>query len=314
LLGLLGAMALTTETRATLTDGMGTTGAQNNEAPYRGIWLRNVFDLKPTPAQLVETANTEPPPNIKLTGITTILGNKQALFMVQAAAERGKPAGPEQSYILSEGQRRGVLEVVEINPKTATVKIKNEGVLSTITFPSNNVSGASQKIAGAGLASQLGFHRAANANPGFSSANAVENAANTTPPGLAPQTAYNTSETPFMGGYFGGYIGGVATPVATPSVPAPNVAAQTPAPVSNPSPPDVMSQTAAALAQAQARAASEGRSLMPEAPVSEVIPELPAPAQTVATGSSPSRPQFLTPPPVPNLPAPPTLPASLQPH
>ncbi|MDB6112707.1 MAG: hypothetical protein JWR69_4457, partial [Pedosphaera sp.] len=73
------------------------------------------------------------PPKVKLTGITTILGNKRALFMVQEVPAPGK-AQKEESYILTEGQRQGLLEVLEIDERTGRVKIKNDGSISVVTF------------------------------------------------------------------------------------------------------------------------------------------------------------------------------------
>jgi hypothetical protein len=109
-------------------------GAVDNN-PYRAIIERNVFDLKPPPPPVAPpTVTNTPPPNVKLTGITSILGTKRALFMVGAAAQPGKPPGKEESYILEEGQRQGVIEVLEINQKAATVKIKNDGNESVIAL------------------------------------------------------------------------------------------------------------------------------------------------------------------------------------
>src|SRR4051794_36404005 len=102
--------------------------------PYHAIVERNVFDLKaPAPPAPTSTVTNTPPPNVKLTGLTTILGNKRALFMVQEAPVGGKPQ-KEESYILTEGQRQGALEVLEINEKTETVKVSNDGTVSVLTF------------------------------------------------------------------------------------------------------------------------------------------------------------------------------------
>jgi hypothetical protein len=101
---------------------------------YHAIAERNVFDLKPpTPPPPPAPAVTTAPPNVKLTGITTILGNKRALFMVQEAPAPGK-AQKQESYILTEGQRQGLIEVLEIDERTGRVKIKNDGSISVVTF------------------------------------------------------------------------------------------------------------------------------------------------------------------------------------
>src|SRR4051812_47174959 len=95
---LLGSVALATGVQAIVNEPV-------DSNPYHAIVERNVFDLKPPPPPTppVTVTNT-PPPNVKLTGITTILGNKRALFMVQEASVPGKPANKEESYILTEGQ------------------------------------------------------------------------------------------------------------------------------------------------------------------------------------------------------------------
>jgi hypothetical protein len=68
-----------------------------------------------------------------LTGITSILGNKRALLEVEFPAKPPQPV-KEQSYILTEGQRVGSIEVLEINEKTSRVKVDNSGAVTEITF------------------------------------------------------------------------------------------------------------------------------------------------------------------------------------
>jgi hypothetical protein len=114
------------------------------DSPYNAIWLRNVFDLKPKPDPSLNAAPEAPPtppPNVQLTGIMTILGTKQALFMVQPRPEAGKPPGSPHSYILKEGERRDMLEVLEIHPKEHNVKIKVDDLVTTITFETNKPAG-----------------------------------------------------------------------------------------------------------------------------------------------------------------------------
>jgi len=121
---------------------MGTRAAVNDNDtsagnPFSAIVERNVFALKdPPPPPPLEVKTNTPPPNIRLTGITTIFGtsNKRALFMVQEVGIPGKPAGKEESYILTEGQRQGPIEVVEIDEKHNSVKIKNDGNEAVLTL------------------------------------------------------------------------------------------------------------------------------------------------------------------------------------
>ncbi len=101
--------------------------------PYQGIVDRNVFGLKPPPPLPKPEDNKPPPPKITLTGITTILGNKRALMKVQVPAKPGEPA-KEQSYILTEGQRDGEIEVLEINELEGSVKVNESGLVTLLTF------------------------------------------------------------------------------------------------------------------------------------------------------------------------------------
>ena len=119
--------------------------------PYQGITDRNIFALKPPPAPPRPEDNKQPPPNIKLTGITTILGRKQALLLVDVPAKPPQPA-KQESYILTEGQRDGDIEIVAINEKEGVVKVKNHGEPQTLDFVNNGVkvpAGSSMPMAAA---------------------------------------------------------------------------------------------------------------------------------------------------------------------
>jgi len=99
--------------------------------PYQGIVERNLFNLKPPPGPEDNLPPPAPPPKITLTGITTILGNKRVLFKVQVPPR--PPAPPkEESYILSEGQRDGDIEVLEIDETGGVVKFNNHGTIQTL--------------------------------------------------------------------------------------------------------------------------------------------------------------------------------------
>jgi hypothetical protein len=110
--------------------------ADTAENPYQAIIDRNVFSLKPPPPPPDPTEVNKPTAlKITLTGITTILGNKRVLM--KTAAPPGKPGEPpktEQSYILTEGQREGEIEVIEIDEKAGSVKVSNAGTVQTLTF------------------------------------------------------------------------------------------------------------------------------------------------------------------------------------
>ena len=101
---------------------------------YHAITERNVFGLRaPAPPPTL----TNPPaalPKITLTGITTILGNKRALMKVIPAGEKPGQTNKEQSVILTEGQREGEVEVLQIDERLGSVKVNNSGTVMTLTF------------------------------------------------------------------------------------------------------------------------------------------------------------------------------------
>ncbi len=100
--------------------------------PYLTIPERNAFHLRPAAPKQVEQAHP-PLPLVHLTGITTILRGKRALLKVDYPAQpREKPR--EESYILTEGERAGPIEVLAIDEKTAHVKVNDSGVITNLTF------------------------------------------------------------------------------------------------------------------------------------------------------------------------------------
>jgi len=101
--------------------------------PYQGIVERNVFNLKPLPPAGPAEPPPAPVPKITLTGITTILGNKRALMKVLEPPKPPQPA-KEESYILTEGQRDGEIEVLAIDEQAGSVKVNNHGTVQELTF------------------------------------------------------------------------------------------------------------------------------------------------------------------------------------
>jgi len=118
--------------------GMRALSAEVMDNPYQGIVDRNVFNLKPP----VDPATLQPPaplpPKITLTGFTTILGNKRVLFKVQQPPKPPAPA-TDAFYILSEGQRDGDIEVLEIDAASRAVKFNNHGTIQTLDLADNGV-------------------------------------------------------------------------------------------------------------------------------------------------------------------------------
>jgi hypothetical protein len=114
------------------------TAEASTASPYQSIVDRNVFGLKPPPPPPDPEASKPPPPKLILTGITTIFGNKRALMKTTLPAKAPEPA-KEQSYMLAEGQRDGDIEVLQIDDKENTVKVRNFGVEQTLNFNENGV-------------------------------------------------------------------------------------------------------------------------------------------------------------------------------
>jgi hypothetical protein len=138
----LSALALGNGAKALVSDSSG--------GPYHGIVARNVFDIHPPvphdPA--LDKPPTPPPPNIRLQGITDILHRKQVIFKVQLPPKPPAPA-KEESYILTEGQREGEIEVLEIDVKAGTVKMNDYGIITNLSIELNGEKLVSGPPAGA---------------------------------------------------------------------------------------------------------------------------------------------------------------------
>lgn len=115
---------------AVLSTAAGAVAPELASTPYQGIVDRNVFALKPPPPpEPVETPKT-PPPKITLTGIATLLGNKQK----QAYLSVNLPGKPPELYALTEGQGKDDIQVVAIDETGGTVQVKNHGVDQLLDF------------------------------------------------------------------------------------------------------------------------------------------------------------------------------------
>ena len=79
-----------------------------------------------------------PMPSIWLNGITDILGKKQVLMKVRFPL---KPSAPpvEESYILTEGQREGDIEILAIDVKAGTVRVKIIDTIMDLSLEANGV-------------------------------------------------------------------------------------------------------------------------------------------------------------------------------
>lgn len=125
---------------------------------YTVIPERNSFGLKePKPFEAPPpTPQPAALPKLTLTGITTILGTKQALFKVVPPPRPGE-AQKEESYILAEGQKEGILEVVAIDEDQGRVRVKNSGTLVVLDIdrdgpkPATAGTNLTMQVAGAPL-------------------------------------------------------------------------------------------------------------------------------------------------------------------
>jgi hypothetical protein len=112
--------------------------ADASSNPYQGIVERNVFALKPPPPPPDPESTKPPTPKFSLTGITTILTKKLALFKSDPIPAKGaQPATKEESYMLAERQRQGDVEVLSIDEVARTVKVDYAGTILTLDFTNN---------------------------------------------------------------------------------------------------------------------------------------------------------------------------------
>jgi hypothetical protein len=109
--------------------------AATSDNPYLPIVTRNVFALKapPPPPPPVEPAR--PALKVTLSGISTMLGKKQALMKAPPAQPKaGDQLKGAQSFVLAEGERQGDVEVISIDAELGKVTIKVGGEVVTIGF------------------------------------------------------------------------------------------------------------------------------------------------------------------------------------
>jgi hypothetical protein len=97
------------------------------ENPYLAVAGHNPFGLVSPPSPTVQDIRT-PPPEITLNGIMTIFGDKRALFKMRTQS------GEEKSFILSEGQRDGDIELLSVDIKQNTITVNNRGVIQTVAI------------------------------------------------------------------------------------------------------------------------------------------------------------------------------------
>lgn len=134
--------AMRMKSRVTLMLGLATLlagplhGIEANRS-YQTIVDRNPFNLKPPPPPAAPPTNeppAKPPVEIMLTGYSTVTKPKRAYLMSK------EPNKKDPYFSLAEGQAKDGVEVLEINERTKTVKIKNAGIEHELTFAKNGIT------------------------------------------------------------------------------------------------------------------------------------------------------------------------------
>ena len=95
-------------------------------SPYSAIVRHNVFGLTPPPRGTAELDVAPPPPDIILNGIMDVFDRNFALFKVHG--------GGEKFYLLAEGQSNGEIELLSVDAKAGTIRIKNHGVVQIVAL------------------------------------------------------------------------------------------------------------------------------------------------------------------------------------
>jgi hypothetical protein len=274
---------------------------ESSDNPYQSIVDRNVFSLKPPPPP-ADAAEVNKPAVVKitLTGVTTILGNKRVLM--KTAPPPGKPGqGPasEQSYILTEGQREGDIEVIEIDEKIGSVKVNNGGTIQTLTFEKDGAKlpvTAPPPAAGHGIPGAPAIPGLPMVHPNGTSPNHGSTMPSfqlpTRVPRLPVTGAQANGAAPAFGGqspYYGapGFLPGNTT---TPIIPGGSIAGNT---TSSPLPnggAQVSAEEQAILIEAARQAGGAAASLLPPTPLTPKVNQNPAQNSPVPAPSFPPLP------------------------
>ena len=109
--------------------------SEESQNPYQVIVARNPFGLRPPPPPPPPVTNAPPASKVDifLTGMSTLLGPKRAYFMT----EEGK--GKTKYYALGEDERSDGVEVLEIDGANKTVRVKNQGVETLMSFSTHGI-------------------------------------------------------------------------------------------------------------------------------------------------------------------------------
>ncbi len=115
-------------------------GASSPADAYARIAQRNLFMLRQPPSPALPPKTKPALPKIFLTGITTILGRRQALLKIPAhSPTSGEKPSSDQFFLLGEGQRQGELSVLRIHEKAGSVEVRYGSGVLKLTFEANGV-------------------------------------------------------------------------------------------------------------------------------------------------------------------------------
>jgi hypothetical protein len=171
-------------------------GDTNGGQPYGAIVERNVFALTPAPiAPPIDTSPpAPPPPNLTLVGLSSVFG-LQAFILIKPQARPGQPqTNVEETVIMSLGDRRGAVELLAVDVKGGTARIRNDGAESTLAIRTNSPShGAGGMVAGGATGRPMNY--TPQGQPGFPSPAQGGGAAGYNPAGNSgagqPQSNWN---------------------------------------------------------------------------------------------------------------------------
>ena len=116
-------------------------------SPYQLIVIRNAFGLR-TPPPAPSTNATAPvvASALKLTGVTTLLGGKRAMFLVQEPGKTNLTSG-----LVREGDWDGVitnLQVLSIDERGGVVQVRYGGTELALNFDDNGIKAPAGPVPG----------------------------------------------------------------------------------------------------------------------------------------------------------------------
>ena len=267
----------------------------DSDKPYSAIWVRNVFDLKPVPPPKTEPDKTNtPPPTARLIGLFDLAKIRHAIFVETKPPEPGKPsATAETTLMMTEGERRDGIEVLEIDIPGKKAKVKIDEQVFTYNLETNKSAAGGPPGMAAGAGRIPGGGGRIGGGPGTPSGNPgggyvppdrpIRGQGANSP--VYPQGQNNNYIQP---GYAGGSYGGT-TAGTTPGLSIPGSAFNQ-TPTGGQAAPDqaVPAEVTAAILAAQRAAATQaGRVFPPSPPPLDVggqdsPPGVPAPTGTPA--------------------------------